>query len=230
MRFIASLLMFSALMTLTASSLKADEEFKELFNGKDLTLWDGNPELWSVQEGLITGVSDGSLKGNQFLVWTGGKVSDFVLKVEFRFEGDNNTGVQYRSTRRPDLGDWVVGGYQADVHSNPPYTGMLYEEQGRGILVERGQKVVIDAEGNKEVTKLDVPVTQVDLSEWHELKIVAKGNVIKHYLDGVQTIEITDNQTSARPQEGVIALQLHAGPASKAQFRKVLLKEIKEQK
>src|SRR5690606_11705817 len=94
---------------------RAEEEgYRSLFNGKDLTDWDGNPELWTVQDGALTGISDGTLKQNQFVSWTGGNVENFELKLEFRMEGNSNSGVPYRSQRMPTVGPWVVGGYQAD--------------------------------------------------------------------------------------------------------------------
>jgi len=223
---VAALLCCSLMLSLTVR-LQAEDGYQELFNGKDLTNWDGNPELWSVADGLIVGKSDGSIKTNQFLVWTGGKVADFELKLDFRFEGNNNSGVQYRSQRRPDIGDWVVAGYQADIHPKPEYTAMLYDERGRGILAERGQRVVVGEDGKKTVTKLDVPVTPIDLAEWHELTIIGKGNKITHLVDGVVTMELTDLQTAERELEGVLALQLHAGPPSVAHFRKIRLKELK---
>lgn len=223
MRLIVSALLLSLSL---ATVCVAEDGYQEIFNGKDLTGWDGNPDLWSVQDGVITGVTKGELRVNQFLVWTGGTVSDFELKLEFRFEGDSNSGVQYRSQRRPDIGDWVVAGYQADIHPNPPYVAMLYDEKGRGILAERGQKVVVTEAGKKEASSLDVPVTPVDLTKWHELKIICQGNRLRHFLDGVPTIEVIDDQPSAREMDGVLALQLHVGPAAKAQFRNVRLKTL----
>ncbi|WP_437225281.1 family 16 glycoside hydrolase [Planctomicrobium sp. SH661] len=216
-----------AILGCLAGTALADEGYQDLFNGKDLTGWDGNPELWSVQDGAITGISDGSLKYNQFLSWTGGKVDDFELKVEFRLEGDNNSGVQYRSQRRPELGDWVVSGYQADIHPAPKYTAMIYDERGRGILVERGQKVTIAKDGKKEVKSLEGEFGPVDLSKWHELTITCEGTHLVHKLDGVTVIDINDAQEPDRDLEGIIALQLHAGAPMKAQFRNIRLKSLK---
>lgn len=211
-----------------ATSARAEDGYQGLFNGKDLSGWDGNPELWSVEDGVITGVSDGKLKRNQFLIWTGGTVDDFELKFEFRLEGDNNSGCQYRSKRRPDVGDWVVSGYQADIHPAPNYLGMLYEERGRGILAERGQKVVIDKEGKKEASALPGEVDKKDLTEWHELTIICEGNRLIHKLDGVVIAEIEDGETAKAATEGILAFQLHAGKPSKAQFRNVQLKPLKK--
>src|SRR6056297_3263506 len=125
-----------------------EKGFRSLFNGKDLTGWEGNPELWSVEEGVITGITKGPdhLKYNQFLIWDG-EVADFELRLEFRVEGSNNSGVQYRSKLMENVGEWSVGGYQADIHPNPNYTGMLYDERGRGIVASRGQKVTVTKNG-----------------------------------------------------------------------------------
>ena len=210
----------------------ADEaEFKSLFNGKDLTGWAGDPELWSVEDGCITGKTKGPdhLKYNKFLILEDTEVSDFEFRCEFRLEGKNNSGVQYRSRHDKDRGDWVVVGYQADIHANPQYTGMLYDEKGRGILCRRGEKVVIGEDGKKKLSKLDVAVEKVDLTEWHELAIVARGNHVQHLLDGEVVADITDNQESERELKGIIALQVHRGPAMTAQFRNLRLRELKLQ-
>src|SRR5919201_593824 len=118
----------------------ADTEagFRSLFNGKDLAGWDGNPKFWSVKDGAITGqtTAENPLKENTFLIWRNGTVDDFELRLSYRLVG-GNSGVQYRSK---DLGNWVVAGYQADMEAGKKFTGILYEERGRGILAERGQK------------------------------------------------------------------------------------------
>lgn len=214
---------------LLCTPLAAEDGFESLFNGKDLTGWEGNPELWSVEEGVITGKTKGPdhLPHNQFLIWTG-TVKDFELRLEFRLEGNNNSGVQYRSQRLPDVGEWSVKGYQADIHPNPPYLGMLYDERGRGIIAERGQKVVVDNQGNKQVDKLDVPVEKLDLGEWQQMTIIAKGNELKHLINGVVAVEVTDNQEAEREFEGILAFQVHRGPAMKVQFRNIRIKHFNE--
>ena len=160
------------------------QEFKSLFNGKDLTGWDGNPELWSVEDGVITGRTNGPehLDYNQFLIWRGGELKNFELKAKLRTEG-NNSGIQYRSKELPENGKWSVGGYQCDVHPKPENNAMIYHERGRGIVVQYGQSVVADPAGDRWVVAERDPVA-VDVAEWHEYKIVAKGNHISQYIDG----------------------------------------------
>lgn len=217
-----------AVLPLRAADKPDADGFVSLFNGKDLSGWAGDPELWSVEDGCITGKTKGPdhLKYNKFLIWRDGEVADFELRCEFRLEGKNNSGVQYRSREDKERGDWVVVGYQADIHGNAEYTGMLYDEKGRGIIARRGQKTVVTANGKKQTSKLDVPVEAVDLTKWHELTIIARGNRLTHKLDGVTTVEIIDNQESEREMEGIIALQVHRGPAMKAQFRNIRLKKF----
>jgi len=220
--------LLTAIVILSALPVDAADAdgFKSLFNGKDLTGWAGDSELWSVEDGCITGKTSGPdhLKYNKFLIWDGGEVGDFEFRCEFRMEGSNNSGVQYRSRHDKKRGDWVVVGYQADIHANPPFTGMLYDEKGRGILCKRGEKVVIGADGKKVTSKLNVTVEKLDLTEWHELAIVAAGNRIQHALDGKVVADITDNQNSERELKGIIAFQVHRGPAMKVQFRNVRLR------
>ena len=128
------------------SFLQAQE--RSLFNGKDLSGWDGNPELWSVQNGAITGSTkaDKPLPYNQFLIWRGGKVKNFELRVTLRQTG-NNSGIQYRSRELTEVGKWSIGGYQCDVHPTPANNAMLYDEQGRGIVAKNGQEVIVDTAG-----------------------------------------------------------------------------------
>ncbi len=143
---------------IAGSGLAAEVGFKSIFNGKDLTGWTGNPKLWSVQDGAITGQTTAANPAphNTFLIWTNGTVSDFELRCSFKLvpgdsKGFANSGIQYRS-KVLDPSGWVVGGYQADMEAGPDYTGILYEEaMSRGIMAERGQKVVFDQEGKKHV-------------------------------------------------------------------------------
>ncbi len=195
-----------------------------LFNGKDLTGWDGNPDFWSVQDGCITGqtTKEKPTKGNTFLIFRGGKPADFELKAKFKLD-NHNSGIQFRSK---DKGNWVLNGYQADI-AESRYTGILYEEGGRGILVDVGEKVTIGADGKKIKEKFaDAKEIQsaVTLKEWHEYTIVAKGNNLVQFIDGKKTMELIDNEEAKRAMNGLIGFQCHAGPPMKVQFKDVTLK------
>ncbi|MFO0950324.1 MAG: family 16 glycoside hydrolase [Isosphaeraceae bacterium] len=212
-----------------SAATPADEPaFVPIFNGKDLTGWDGEPEHWSVKDGAITGVTskEHPLKYNKFLIWRGGKPKNFELKVSFRLMGNNNSGVQYRSKEMTKVGPYSVGGYQADIHPNPPYCGMLYDERGRGIVAEAGQKVVITPAGKKQVVGETDPVKPSKLDDWNDLVIIARGNHLVHKLNGRTTVDVLDHQEAERELEGLIALQIHQGPAMTAQFRSIELKTL----
>jgi hypothetical protein len=201
------------------SALDARAEWKPLFNGKNLDGWSGDPRLWRVEDGVLVGetnTTDKKIAANTFLIWQGGEPGDFELEYKARVTG-NNSGVQYRS-KVLDAAKWVVGGYQMDLHPKAEYLGMLYEEKGRGIACQRGQKVTLDAK--PQITgKLEVPA--VDLAQWNSYKIVAKGNVVQHFVNGQLAAEITDVNAQKRADKGVIALQVHAGPVMKTEFKDI---------
>jgi len=217
-----------AFMLAALSPLSAQEGFKPLFDGKTLAGWDGNPELWSVEDGAITGKTKGPdhLAYNQFLVWKGGVVKNFELRAKIKCSA-SNSGIQYRSKELPEAGKWVVGGYQCDVHANAPYNGMVYEERGRGILVQNGQSVIIDDKGDKWLAA-ERDAVKVDFTEWHEYVIIAQGNHLIHKIDGKVTIDLVDHQAKNRALEGLLAFQVHKGPAMIVQIKDIMLKELPE--
>lgn len=222
-RFTILTLLFAVL----AATAQA-QEFQSLFNGKDLSGWDGKSEFWSVKDGVIFGqtTSDKPTKGNTFLVWQGGDVADFVLKAKVRFTG-NNSGVQYRSELVGDPEDFVVKGYQADLHPKPEFFGMLYAEKWRGIVAQRFQRVVVGADGKSQVVGEvgDRDQKLVD-SEWNELTIIAVGNRQIHQVNGVTTMDLTDNHPEAK-RKGILALQLHAGKPMTVEFKDIRLRHLK---
>ena len=197
--------------------------WQTLFNGKDLAGWSGDPRLWRVEDGVLIGETDDAgrkIDANSFLVWQGGEPGDFELEFQARVTG-NNSGVQYRS-RVIDPAKWAVGGYQMDLHPDASYLGMLYEEQGRGIACLRGQRVKLD--DAPEVTgTLEVPA--VDLAVWNSYRIVAQGQMLRHFINGRLAAEIQDLQPEKRAAKGVIALQVHAGPAMKTEFKDLRIQQ-----
>ena len=223
-------LLLAIVLSCAAGALEAQEGAVSLFNGKDLAGWDGDPRFWTVKDGAITGVStvENPVKTNTFLIWKGGKVKNFELWAKFRLEG-NNSGIQYRSK---DLGNWIVGGYQADIDASGRYTGILYEERGRGILAQRGQKVTVAADGKKVETgrtgSKEELVAAIKKGDWNEYVVTAIGNHIVHRINGKVMAEVTDEQVDKRSTEGILALQLHSNKdPMKVQFKDIRLKEIK---
>ena len=222
-----------ALLTLGTLALAGE---KQLFNGKDLAGWDGNPKLWSVKDGAITGItgSDGDtkIKHNTFLVWKDGTVGDFELSFKYKIVG-GNSGLQYRSkAQQPGEFGPIVGGYQADFEAGKTYSGILYEERGRGILAKRGEKTKIttDADGKKHKVEVVGSVgdsneiqTGIKAEDWNEYRVVAKGNHLQHFINGKQTVDVTDEHAGAA-KEGILALQIHAGPPMTVQFKDIVLK------
>jgi hypothetical protein len=202
------------------------EGFEAIFNGRDLDGWEGSPNYWSVQDGCLTGTADGTLKYNRFLVWRGGTVKNFELRVKVKVSPGGNSGLQYRGTERPDLGESVVTGYQCDVVANrPDYNGMLYEERGRRILAHTGEKVVIDTEGQPWVVG-EFPLKEFPPGRWHEYRVLAEGNRHRHWIDGHPTVEVIDLDPEGRKLAGVLAVQVHVGPPMTIQYRDFFLKRL----
>lgn len=229
-------------LTLAASASISLAGETQLFNGKDLTGWKGQPEFWSVKDGAITGqtTKEVPVKENTFLIWDG-EVGDFELSFKYKIVDENgeakgfgNSGVQYRSkVVKPEYS--VLSGYQADFEVGKTYSGILYEEKGRGILAKRGEKVVIHegAAPNKpklevtgEVGKSDEIQAGIHLGDWNDYKIVAKGGHLQHFINGMQTVDVTD-ETAVGAKTGLLGLQLHAGKPMTVQFKDIVLKTDK---
>ncbi len=149
--------------------------FVRVFDGKTLRHWAGDPQYWSVEDGALTGVTDGSLKMNRFITWKDSTIRNFDLRVKVKVTAGGNSGIQYRGTSRPDLGLDVVTGYQCDVvANNPNYNGMLYEEKGRRILSHTGEKVIVDPKGQPWVVGT-MPVKEFAPDQWHDYRVLVRG-------------------------------------------------------
>ena len=210
------------------------QEFETLFDGESLKGWKGDENIWSVVDGCIVGRtnSETPLKKNSFLIYEGDDLQDFELKLKFHIEGERaNSGIQFRSR---DLGDYSVGGYQADIDITGRYIGILYEERGRGILAQRGQKVVRDADGKNEVVgktlEEDEFKEQVKLDQWNEYTLIVKGNHIIQQINGLTTVDFTDDQQDKAAKSGILALQAHVGPPMTIKFKDVQLKRLDAEK
>jgi hypothetical protein len=213
-----------------------EDGFVSIFNGKDLSGWDGAPDLWSVRDGAITGQTtvEHPAKENTFLIWTNGAPGDFELRCSFKLvpgdaAGFSNSGVQYRS-RIVKPSYWVVSGYQADMENGTNYTGILYEEKARGILATRGQKIVIGADGKKQIVGSVGNAAEIEAAvkhgDWNDYIIIAKGNHLVQIVNGRVTVDVTDNDESKAAKSGIIALQIHAGHPMMTQFKNIRIKTM----
>lgn len=217
----------------SAMAQKAERGFTSLFNGKDLTGWAGRTNHWSVQDGCITGITtkENPAQGNNFLIARNGDknliVGDFELRLSFKFTGTwGNSGIQYRSK---DMGNYVVHGYQADMEAGPTYTGILYEEGGRGILATCGQKVVIKDKPEVVGTVGDEKELKANIHplEWNNYVIIVKGNHLQHFVNGKKIIDVVDEDSVKGAKEGILALQIHAGQPMEIQFKDIRIKTLK---
>ena len=212
------------------ATLLADDEvgFESIFNGRDLGGWDGNTKYWTVEQEAIVGrnLADAPLEKNNFLIWRHGLLADFELRLSYKIEG-GNSGIQFRSR---DLGDWVVSGYQADIDDAGTYTGILYEEKGRGVLALKGEKATRLADGNKELLgRLGDEQSLADAIHrdgWNEYSIVARGNHIVQTINGVTMVDFHDEEEANRASSGILALQVHAGPPMTVRFKDIRLRRI----
>jgi putative membrane-bound dehydrogenase-like protein len=180
--------------------LATKDNAKDLFNGKDLTGWDGDMKLWSVQDGEIVGKSPG-IKKNTFLV-SQMVAEDFKLTVKVKLvPNKENSGVQFRSELLPD---GEMRGPQADVGQG--YWGKLYEESARGNLA--------DNKAGEKVVKVD---------DWNEYVIIAEGSHVKTYLNGELCVDLDDAKLSRR---GAFGLQIHSGGAMEVRFKDIKLEVL----
>jgi hypothetical protein len=203
----------------------------QIFDGQTLENWDGDPKFWRVEDGMIVGQStpDNRVEYNTFLIWRGGALKDFELKLEVRLT-DGNSGIQYRS-RENEERPWSVGGYQADFDANNQYSGMLYGEQGGGFLAPRGSFLRRTSEGQRQIASLgdaEELATVFKPGEFNQFHIVAKGNTLLHFVNGRLLAGLIDEDESggAYATEGILALQMHTGPPMKLEVRNIWFKEL----
>jgi hypothetical protein len=196
-------------MSMIAPSRADDKDgFKPLFSGKDLEGWEATkPELWSVKDGMFIGrQGSNQLEKNTFLA-TKKKYADFVLKLSVRLVKDEgNSGIQFRTRILPD---GTARGYQADVAKG--YWGLLLEEGSpKRLIIKRPA-----AEAVKTVKP----------DEWNDYQITARGHRITLELNGIKSVDLEDPTGEL---SGVVALQLHVGPAMEVQFKDIKIRELEQ--
>ena len=248
-RVLGALLLLTTTLSLSSLAAGIESGFTSMFNGKDLTGWEGLPGAWGGVDGAITAEStpEKPCKRPHYLMWRSGKPGDFELRTDFRLQGPGaNSGIQFRSRELPN---WDTSGYQADMENSDKWFGCLFEHT-RGGIAMRGEKVVIDKDGKKTVSPVAMPekvqklmagngapggnlslsaalLKQVKMGEWNSYTIIARGPEITLKINDIVMCQVTDQQTGMAAKDGVIALQMHPGPPMKVQFRNIRIKELK---
>lgn len=190
------------ILLLTVISTKAQE--KSLFNGKNLDGWTKyGTEKWYAEDGLLV-CESGPDKAYGYLA-TNEHYKNFELNLDFKQEADGNSGVFIRST----IDGVKVSGWQVEVAPKGKHTGGVYESYGRGWLIKpSAEKEEVLKEG-----------------EWNHLKIIANGDTLTTWLNGVQMITITDEKIGNGV--GSVALQIHDGGGIKVKWKNIIIEEIK---
>ncbi|MEX2232722.1 MAG: DUF1080 domain-containing protein [Cyclobacteriaceae bacterium] len=229
-----------------AASDQQEDGFVQIFDGKTLDNWEGDTTYWSVSnESLVGQITPSTLlKTNSFIVWRGGTTGDFELKTEFRITENGNSGINYRSEELTDVPN-ALRGYQADIDGKNSYTGQNYEERGRTTLAYRGEKVIINTQKNPDSLRANVKnnawtmreVTAslgskdslrslIKSNDWNTCHIIANGNRLQHFINGVLMSDVTDNDAVNRKLNGLLGVQVHVGPPMMVEYRNIRLKQL----
>jgi hypothetical protein len=225
----------AGILMLTQFPLKAAEPadaegFVTIFDGT-LKNWEGDPVYWKAENGSLVGEvrPDTLLKQNSFIIWRGGTTGDFELKLEYRVSAQGNSGINYRSIELPGT-KWAMQGYQDDIDGKDQWSGQNYEEKGRTFLAYRGQAVVIPPGGKPQVVRelgdraeLQKKVLKED---WNQVHIIANGNLLQHFTNGVLMSEVRDDDSEHRRMSGLLGVQVHVGPPMKIEYRKIRIKHL----
>lgn len=223
--------------------------FEQIFDGKSLKDWEGDPSVWRVEDGAIVGESTREKPVRNTYIWRKGLViKDFDLRLEIKCEIGGGSGIQYRSQtglpwlralhpgEKPRNLDWMMTGPQADMWFpvNPQaadYTGQFYSENTplgilawRGEIVEMGTKMpktLVGTLGDREALG-----GYIKINDWNQYEIIARGGVMTHILNGhVMAILIDDDPVSSNNQAGKIGIELESTPA-KVSVRNVWIRQL----
>ena len=206
--------------------------FHSLFNGKDLTGWEGLDGFWTVKDGVIVGAETKAHPAPQTFLICKQKFGDFELHFQYKFATPaGNSGVQFRS-KIINAKQHRVGGYQADFDAGRGYDGTIYDEAGvaggRGTMSNRGEKTVWDAQTKRHAKRFaDGGALQkfIKAGDWNDAVLVADGNHVTYKINGHLMTDLTDNSPKALTK-GVLALQLHAGFVMQIEFKGLEIKEL----
>jgi len=208
----------------TAAS-DTDEGFVSMFNGRDLSGWEGRPGAWRVEDGAITGSTNGKPSpATHYLYWKNGQPADFVMRCKIKLLG-GNSGIQFRSEERPNFDTF---GYQADFDVEHRYTGALYQH-ARGNVVDRGVRAVYPPSGKPKTERFAAAkslLEHVNDNDWNEYEVTAIGPKITLKINGRLMSEVIDHSQKHGRRDGIIALQMHRGPPMTVQFKDLRIKVL----
>ena len=209
--------------------------FENIFDGKTLSGWEGDPKYWRVDAGDMVGeiTPETIVKSNTFLIWRGGEPSDFELKVDFRITSAGNSGINYRSVVVADpvtpSNRYAMRGYQCDLDGQRRYTGNNYEEKGRLFLAERGQ--ITRVTGTRKPSVLSSIGESDELAkqirdDWNTVHIIARGSILMHHVNGRLMSATIDDDPQGRTMKGLLGVQVHVGPPMQVRYRNWRLKSL----
>jgi len=219
--------------------------FKAIFDGKTLNGWYGDPMFWRVENGTIVGEStpEKVVSSNTFLIWKGGTMKDFELKIEGRFTSSSgNSGIQVRSRMDTEANSrsggkerpYGMAGYQVDmVPQGGTGTALIYEEGGRGFLAQQGQitRRLRDAAGDMSAKLVGTLGENIadgikGAGEWNSYHIIARGNQIIAIVNDRMSAMVIDEDATGRALEGLLGLQMHVGQPFRVEFKNIYFKEL----
>ena len=203
--------------------------FMKMSDGKTFHGWKADTSVWHIKEGCFVGEVTPSkqIKTNSFLIYTVSKPADFEFIAQYKISKGGNSGVNYRSEEMANI-PYAVKGYQADIDGENVYTGQNYEERGRGFLALRGQNAMINNSKDpfiiSPIGNTDLLKSKIKVDDWNEIRLVVKGNNMKHYINGVLMSETTDKDTLHSKSSGYIALQVHVTKEMKVAYKNLRIK------
>ncbi|MDR3110390.1 MAG: DUF1080 domain-containing protein [Planctomycetaceae bacterium] len=219
----------------TAVCVAQDTDFKPLFNGKDLTGWEGNPKLWRAEDGMIVGQTgsegDTKLTYNTFLIYKGELPKNFVVTFEYWLSKDGNSGLQYRSFENNDAAKkFSLSGYQADFDGGNAHSGILYGEGFGGILANRGQVVSVGAGRKPKVlvqfANSNTLKEKIKVEDWNSYEVTVDDFTSTHRINGEMMSVCIDNDVKTRRDSGLLGLQAHVGPPMTVKIRNLKIKAL----
>lgn len=216
-------------------AIEGDEAgFQNIFDGKTLDGWEGDPKYWRVSDGTMTGeiTPETVIKSNTFIIWRGGEPQDFELKVDYRITAGGNSGINYRSVVVPDkvtpANQFAMRGYQCDIDGQNMYTGNNYEEKGRMFLAERGEVTHVTGTRTPIISSRfgdSKELARFITDGWNSVHLIIRGNILIHNINGRLMSGVADDDPG-RARKGLIGVQVHVGPPMRIEYRNWRIKKL----